>query len=32
VQERRREGGPRERGKERKKSLELLVVKQQGLG
>jgi hypothetical protein len=32
AQERRREGGMRERGKERRKSLGLLVVRQQELG
>jgi hypothetical protein len=32
AQERGREGGARERGKERKRALELLVVRQQGFG
>jgi hypothetical protein len=32
AQERRREGGARERGTGRRKSLELLVVRQQELG
>ena len=32
AQERRRGGGTRERGKGRRKSLRLLVVRQQGLG
>jgi hypothetical protein len=32
AQERRRGGGTRERGKERRKSLGLLVVRQQKLG
>jgi hypothetical protein len=32
AQERRREGGTRERGTGRRKSLELLVVRQQELG
>jgi hypothetical protein len=32
AQERRREGGTRERGTGRRKSLGLLVVRQQGLG
>jgi hypothetical protein len=32
AQERRRKGGTRERGKERRKSLGLLVVRQQELG
>jgi hypothetical protein len=32
AQERRREGGTRERGKGRRKSLGLLVVRQQELG